>query len=60
MSYTYNVHAVNYVRQTEIYTSEPIASEHSAFYFDVAILKFQRYTSPRTEEVTAKLIKQEV
>jgi len=32
-----NVHGVNDVRQTEIYTAEPLVSEPSTFVIEVAI-----------------------
>jgi len=33
-----NVHGVNNVRQTEIYTAEPLVPDPSAFEFEMAIV----------------------
>jgi len=36
LSQLLNVHGVNYVRQTEIHTAEPLMPEPSAFDFELA------------------------
>ena len=51
-----NVHGVNDVRQTEIYTAEPLVSEPSTFVIDVAIEKLKSHKSPGTDQIPAELI----
>ena len=52
-----NVHGVNDVRQTEIYTAETLVPEPSAFEFVMATVMLKRHKSPGTEQIPAKLIK---
>jgi hypothetical protein len=49
-----NVHGVNYVRQTEMYTTEPLVPEPSAFQFELAIEKLKRHKSPGIDQIPAK------
>jgi len=43
-SQLFNVHRVNYVRQTEIHTSEPLVPEPSAFDVETASEKLKKKT----------------
>jgi len=49
-----NVHEVNDVRQTEIYTTEPLVPEPSAFEFELAIEKLRRHKSPDIYQIPTK------
>jgi len=51
-----NVHGVNDVRQTEIYTTEPIVPELSAFEVEMAIEKLKSHKSPGIDQIPAELI----
>jgi hypothetical protein len=51
-----NVHGVNDVRQTEIYTAEPLVPDPSSSEVETAIEKFKRYKSPGTDQIPAELI----
>jgi hypothetical protein len=51
-----NVHGVNDVRQTEIYTAEPLP-EPSASGFELATVKLKRHKSPGINQIPAELIK---
>jgi len=51
-----NVCGVNYVRQTEIHTAEPLVLELSAFEFEMAIEKLKRRRSPGIEQIPTELI----
>jgi hypothetical protein len=48
-----NIHEVNDVRQTEIYTAEPLVPEPSAFEFELAIEKLQSCKSPGIDQIPA-------
>ena len=52
-----NVHGVNYVRQTEIHTAEPLVPEPSAYEFELAIEKLKSHKSPSIGQIQAELIK---
>jgi len=52
-----NIHGVNYVRQTEIHTAEPLVPEPSAFEVEMTIEKLKRHKSPGTYQIPAELIK---
>jgi len=52
-----NVHGVNYVRQTEIHTAEPLVLEPSTFESEMAIEKLKRHKSPGIDQIPAELIK---
>jgi len=52
-----NVYWVNYVRQTEIQTAEPIVSEPSVFEVDLAIDKLKRQKSPDIDQIPEDVIK---
>ena len=52
-----NVPGFNDVRQTEIYTAEPLVPEPSTFEFEMAIEKLKRHKSPGTDHIPAELIK---
>jgi hypothetical protein len=54
-----NVHGVNDVRQTEIYTAEPLEPEPSPCEVEIAIEKLKRYKSPGTDQIPAELIQAE-
>jgi hypothetical protein len=43
------VHAVNYVRQTEIHTAEPLVHEPSAFKVEMATENIKGHKSPGME-----------
>jgi hypothetical protein len=51
------VHGVNYVRQTEIHTAEPLVLEPSAFEVEIAIEKLKGHISPGIYQIPAELIK---
>ena len=52
-----NARVVNEVRQAEIQTAEPLLPEHSAFEFEMAIVKLKRHKSPDIDQSSAELIK---
>ena len=52
-----NVHEVNYVRQGDIHTAEPLVPLPSAFEIEMAIEKLQRHISPGTDQIPAELMK---
>jgi hypothetical protein len=52
-----NVHGDNDVKQTEIYTAEPLVPEPSGFEVAMAIEKLKRYKSPGIDQIPAELIK---
>ena len=52
-----NVHGVNDVRQTEILTAKPPASQTGAFEAEMAIEKLKRQESPSIDQIPAGLIK---
>jgi len=45
------------VRQTEIYTAEPLVPEPSAFEVEMAIGKLKGHKSPSIDQIPAELIK---
>ena len=51
------VHEVKEVRQAEIHTVEPLASEPSAFEVELAIEKLKNHKSPGIDQISAELIK---
>jgi hypothetical protein len=51
-----NVHGVNDIRQTEIYTAEPLVPEPRSFEVEIAIEKLKRNKSPRIDQILAELI----
>jgi len=52
-----NVHGINDVRQTEIYTAEPLVTEPSASEVELAIEKLKGHKSPGIDQIPAELIK---
>jgi hypothetical protein len=52
-----NVHGVNYVRQAEIYTAEPLVTEPSASEVELAIEKLKSHIYPGIDQIPAELIK---
>jgi hypothetical protein len=52
-----NVHGVNYVRQAEIHTAEPLVPEPSAFEVELATAKLKSHKSPGIDQIPAELIK---
>jgi hypothetical protein len=52
-----NVHGINEVRQTEIYTTEPLVPELSAFEVEMAVEEPKRHKSPGIDQIPAELIK---
>jgi hypothetical protein len=50
------VHRVSYVRQIEIHTAEPSATDPSPFEVEIAIAKMKRYKSPGSDQLPAELI----
>jgi hypothetical protein len=53
----FSVHGVSDIRQSEIYTAEPLAPETSAFEYEMVTEKLQRHKSPSTVQILAELIK---
>ena len=53
-----NTHGVNYVRQTEIHTAEPLVPKPSTFEFEMAFEKLKRHKSPSTDQIPAEWLKQ--
>jgi hypothetical protein len=51
-----NIHWVNYVRQTEIHTAEPLVPEPRAVEFELAIKKLKSHKSPGIDQIPVKLI----
>ena len=47
------VYGVNHVRQTEIYTAEPLVPQPSAFEIKIAIEKLKRHKSPGIDQIPA-------
>jgi hypothetical protein len=54
-----NVHGVHNVRQLEIHTAVPPASEPSTFEDEVAIEKLKRYILACTDQIPAEMIQSE-
>ena len=52
-----NVHRVNYFRQTEIHTAEPLVPQPSAFEVGMATEHLKRHRPPGTDQFPADLIK---
>jgi len=52
-----NVHWINYVRQREINTSEPLVPESSAFDVELAFEKLKSHKSPGIDQILAEPIK---
>jgi len=52
-----NVHGVNDVRQTEIYTAEPLVPEQSASDVELAIENLKSNKSPGIDQIPAEFIK---
>jgi len=59
-SHLFNVHEVSDLRQTEIYTAEPLVPQPIASESKMAIENLQRHKSLGIEQITAKLIKERV
>jgi len=51
-----NVHGLNDIRQAEMHTTEPLVTESSTFKVETATEKLERYKSPGTDQILAKLI----
>jgi len=51
-----NVHGINYVKQTEIHTAEPLVPEPSASEVELAIEKLTSHKSPGIDQIPAELI----
>jgi hypothetical protein len=51
-----NVHGVNDVWQSEIYTVKILVLDHSSFEVEIAIEKLRRYRSPGIGQIPAELI----
>ena len=47
---------VSDVRQTDIYTAEPLVPEPSAFEIEMAIEKLKRHKSPVIDQIPAELV----
>jgi hypothetical protein len=52
-----NVHGVSNVRQAEIHTAEPLATEPSVLEVELAIEKLKSHKSPGIDQIPAELIK---
>jgi hypothetical protein len=55
-SQLWNIHAVNYVRQTEIHTAEQVVPQPSAFEVEMAE-KMKRHKSPGNDQIQSELFK---
>jgi hypothetical protein len=54
-----NVHRVSDVRQIEtLYTTEPLVPGRRPFEVEIAIAKLEKYTSPISDEIPAKLVQE--
>ena len=51
------LNGVNYIRQTEIQTGEPLVPEPNGFEVEMVTEKLKRHRSPGIDEVLAELIK---
>jgi hypothetical protein len=51
-----SIRGVNDVRQTEIYTAEPLVPEPSSLEVEIAVGKLKRYKSPGIDQIPAELI----
>jgi hypothetical protein len=49
-------HGVNYVRQAEMHTAEPLVPEPSAFEVELAIEKLKVHKSPGIDQIPAEII----
>jgi len=49
----FNVHGVSNVRQTEIFTAEPLVAELSVFELELAIEKLKSHKSPVIDQIPA-------
>jgi len=56
-SQLFNVHGFSNVRQTEIYTVEPLVPELSAFEVEMAIEKLNIHKSLGIDQILTELIK---
>jgi hypothetical protein len=53
-SQQFSVHGVNYVRQTEIYTVEPLVPQPSAFELELTIENLKIHKSPGIDLIPAE------
>jgi hypothetical protein len=51
------VHGVNYIRQKEMHTTEPLVPGPSRLEDEIAIVKLKKYKSPGSDPIPAELIK---
>jgi hypothetical protein len=51
----FNVRTVNDIRQTEIYTAEPLVLESSSFRVEIAFAKLKRYKSLGFNQIPAEV-----
>jgi len=54
-----NVHGINDVRQTEIYTAEPLVPEPNSFKIEIAIEMLKRCESLDIDQIPTELIQAE-
>ena len=54
----FSVYGVNYVRQREMHTAEPLVPEPSTFEVEMAIKKLKKHKSPGIDQISAELIKE--
>jgi hypothetical protein len=52
----FNIYGVSDVRQTEIYTAEPLVHDPSTFKIEKAIEKLKIHKSPGSEQIPAEFI----
>jgi hypothetical protein len=52
-----NAYDYNDIGHTEICTAEPLASDTSAYEFEIAVEKTKRHKSPGTDQISTELIK---
>jgi hypothetical protein len=50
-----NAYKISNVRQTEIYTAEPLVTDPSSFEFEIVFAKLKRYKSPGTDQIPVEL-----
>jgi hypothetical protein len=50
------VHNVSYVRQIEVYMTEPLVPGPSRLEVEIAIAKLEKYKSPGSDQIPAELI----
>ena len=52
----FNIHGVSSVKQTELYTVEPLVHDPNTFEVEMAIEKLKIHKSPGSEQIPAEFI----